>query len=153
MPRRVRAMAPKRGGGRAAPKANRRRAGDRQRLRVSEAAARAAIDPPLAVANNPQRLIRFHRSEDDKVFVELTTLWRWLSGNLKSTQGERRLAMTLRRRGYYGTKFTAPMDGPGVVQHVELSFAGHRKVYPMADALALRDLLQELDQDVSFPQP
>ena len=82
--------------------------------------------PPLPVGNNPQRLIRFHHS-DGTVFVELTTLWRWLSDNLKSAHGERRLAMTLRRRGYHGAKFTAPTDGPSVVQHVELSFATHPK--------------------------
>ena len=56
--------------------------------------------------------------------------------------------MTLRRRGYDGAKFTAPTGGPGVVQHVELFFATHPKVYPVADAEALRDFLQELDQDV-----
>ena len=142
-------MAPKRrGGGRAAaPKAKRGRAGNsRQRV---EADAGAGSEPPLAVANHPQRLIRFYRSEDDKVFVELTSMWRWLSGNnLKSIQGERRLAMTLRRRGYHGAKFTAPTGGPGAVRHVELSFAGQRKVYPVADAEALKDFLQELDQDV-----
>ena len=142
-------MAPKRrGGGRAAaPKAKRGRAGNsRQRV---EADAGAGSEPPLAVANHPQRLIRFYRSEDDKVFVELTSMWRWLSGNnLKSIQGERRLAMTLRRRGYHGAKFTAPTGGPGVIQHVELSFATHPKVYPVADSEALRDFLQELDQDL-----
>ena len=138
-------MAPKRRGGRAYPKAKRGRAGDNKR---EEADAGAASEPPLPVGNNPQRLIRFHRSEDGTAFVELTTLWRWLSGNLKSTQGERRLATTLRRRGYHGAKFTAPTGGPGAVRHVELSFAGQRKVYPVADAEALKDFLQELDQDV-----
>ena len=54
--------------------------------------------------------------------------------------------MTLRRRGYHGAKFTAPTGGPGVVQHVELPFATHPKMYPVADAEALRDFLQELDQ-------
>ena len=147
-PRRLLPMAPKRRGGRAAaPKAKRGRAGDSQRLRVPEVDAGSASEPPLPVGNNPQRLIRFHRS-DGTVFVELTTLWRWLSGNLKSAQGERRLAMTLRRHGYHGAKFTAPTGGPGVVQHVELSLATHPKAYPVADAEALRDFLQELDQDV-----
>ena len=142
-------MAPKRHGARAAPTAKRGRAGDSQRLEAdADASADAVGEPPLPVANHPQRLIRFHRCEDDKVFVELTTLWRWLAGNLKSIQGERRLAMTLRRRGYDGAKFTAPTGGPGVVQHVELFFATHPKVYPVADAEALRDFLQELDQDI-----
>ena len=142
-------MAPKRRRAHGAPTAKRGRAGDSQRLEADgDASADAVGEPPLPVANHPQRLIRFHRCEDDKVFVELTTLWRWLSGNLKSIQGERRLAMTLRRRGYDGAKFTAPTGGPGVVQHVELSFATHPKVYPVADAEALRDFLQELDQDV-----
>ena len=141
-------MAPKRRGGHAAPKAKRGRAGNNQRLRVSEVDAGAGIEPPLAVANHPQRLVQFHRSEEGAVFVVLTTLWRWLSGDLKGSQGEVRLAMTLRRRGYQGAKFTAPTGGPGVVQHVELSFTGHRKVYPVANAEALRDFLQELDQDL-----
>ena len=131
-----------------APKRRRAHPAPNGKRQHSEAGASAAAEPPLAVANHPQRLIQFHRSEDDKVFVELTTLWRWLSGNLNSTQGERRLAMTLRRRGYNGAKFTAPTDGPGVVKHVELSFATHPKIYPVADAEALRDFLQELDQDV-----
>ena len=131
-----------------APKRRRAHPAPNGKRQHSEAGASAAAEPPLAVANRPQRLIQFHRSEDDKVFVELTTLWRWLSGNLNSTQGERRLAMTLRRRGYNGAKFTAPTDGPGVVKHVELSFATHPKIYPVADAEALRDFLQELDQDV-----
>ena len=141
-------MAPKRRGGHAAPKAKRGRAGNNQRLRVSEVDAGAGIEPPLAVANHPQRLVQFHRSEEGAVFVVLTTLWRWLSGDLKGSQGEVRLAMTLRRRGYHGAKFTAPTGGPGIVQHVELYFAGHRKVYPVADAEALKDFLQELNQDL-----
>ena len=101
-------MAPKRRGGgcAAAPKAKRGRVGNsRQRL---EADAGAGSEPPLAVANHPQRLIRFYRSEDDKVFVELTSMWRWFSGNLKSTKGDERLTKTLRRRGYNGASFTAP---------------------------------------------
>ena len=141
-------MAPKRrGGGRAAaPKAKRGRAGDsRQRL---EADVGAGSEPPLAVANHLQRLIRFHRSEDDKVFVELTSMWRWLSGNLKSTKGDDRLTKTLRRRGYNGASFTAPTDGPGDVRHVELRVANHLKTYPVADEAALKDLLQDLDQEV-----
>ena len=48
-------MAPKRRGARAAPTAKRGRAGDSQRL---EADAGAVSEPPLAVANHPQRLIR-----------------------------------------------------------------------------------------------
>ena len=71
-----------------------------------EADVGAAGEPPLAV-NHPQRLVHFHRSEDGTVFVELTTLWRWLSGNLKGTQGEERLAKTLRRRGYNGASWKA----------------------------------------------
>ena len=117
-PRRSLAMAPKRRGARAAPKAKRGRAGDSQRLRVPEADTGAVIEPPLAVANHPQRLVHFHR-EDDKVSVELTSMWRWLSGTLKATQGDERLGKTLRRRGYNGARFTAPMDGPGHVKHVE----------------------------------
>ena len=141
-------MAPKRRGARAAPTAKRGRAGDSQRLEAdADAGADAVSEPPLAVANNNRRIVHFHR-EDDKVFVELTSMWRWLSSTLKATQGERRLAVTLRRRGYHGAKFTAPTDGPGVVKHVELSFATHPKIYPVADAEALRDFLQELDQDV-----
>ena len=80
-------MAPKRRGGRAAPKAKRGRAGDSQRLRVPEVDTGAVIEPPLAVANHPKRLVRFYR-EEGTVFVVLTTLWRWLSGDLKGTQGE-----------------------------------------------------------------
>ena len=112
----------------------------------------AVGEPPLAVANHPQRLIRFHRSEDDKVFVELTSMWRWLSGNLKNTNGDVRLATTLRRRGHNGANFTAPTDGPGHVRHVELRVANRDanrlKTYPVADEEALKDLLQELDQEV-----
>ena len=141
-------MAPKRRGARAAPTAKRGRAGDSQRLEAdADAGADAVSEPPLAVANNNKRLVHFYRKED-KIFVELTSLWRWLSSTLKATQGERRLAVTLRRRGYHGAKFTAPTGGPGVIQHVELSFANHPKVYPVADAEALRDFLQELDQGV-----
>ena len=113
-----------------------------------EADAGAVSEPPLAVANHQQRLIRLHRSEDDKVFVELTTLWRWLSGNLKNTNGDVRLAKTLRRRGYNGASFTAPINGPGDVRHVELHVANRSKTYPVAYEEALKDLLQELDQDV-----
>jgi hypothetical protein len=144
-PRRSLAMAPKRRGARAAPTAKRGRAGDSQRL---EADADAIGEPPLAVAKHPQRLIRFHRSEDDKVFVELTSMWRWFSGNLKSTKGDARLAKTLRRRGYNGASFTAPTDGPGDVRHVELRVANRPKIYPVANEEALKDLLRELDQDV-----
>ena len=138
-------MAPKRRGARAAPTAKRGRAGDSQRL---EADAGAVSEPPLAVANHPQRLIRFHRSEDDKVFVELTSMWRWLSGNLRNTKGDVRLAQTLRRRGHTGPNFTAPTDGPGDVRHTELRDANRPKTYPVADQDALKDLLQELDQEV-----
>ena len=95
-----------------APKRRRAHPAPNGKRQHSEAGASAAAEPPLAVANHPQRLIQFHRSEDDKVFVELTTLWRWLSGNLNSTQGERRLAMTLRRSGYNGAKFTAQRMAP-----------------------------------------
>ena len=137
-------MAPKRRGARAAPTAKRGRAGDSQRL---EADAGAVSEPPLAVANNNRRLVHFHR-EDGKVFVELTSMWRWLSGTLKATQGDERLAKTLRRRGYNGARFTAPMDGPGDVKHVELRIANTPKTYPVADDEALKDLLQELDQEV-----
>ena len=140
-------MAPKRRGGRAAPKAKRGRAGDSQRLRVPEVDTGAVIEPPLAVANHPKRLVRFYR-EEGTVFVVLTTLWRWLSGDLKGTQGEERLATTLRRRGYNGANFTAPTDGPGDVRHVELRVANRLKTYPVADEEALKELLQELDQDV-----
>ena len=138
-------MAPKRRGGCAAPKAKRGRAGDSQHL---EADAGATSEPPLAVANHPQRLVQFHRSEDGKVFVELTTLWRWLAGNIKNTKGEIRLAKTLRRRGYNGASFTAPTDGPGAVRHVELRVTKCPKTYPVADGEALKDLVQELNQDV-----
>jgi len=141
-------MAPKRRGARAAPTAKRGRAGDSQRLEAdADAGADAVIEPPLAVANNNRRIVHFHR-EDDKVFVELTSMWRWLSGTLKATQGDERLAKTLRRRGYNGARFTAPMDGPGHVKHVELRIANAPKTYPVADDEALKDLLQELDQEV-----
>ena len=73
-------MAPKRRGARAAPTAKRGRVGDSRCLRVSDTDAGAQSEPSLAVANHLQRLVRFYRSEDDKMFVELTTLWRWLSG-------------------------------------------------------------------------
>jgi hypothetical protein len=75
-------------------------------------------------------------------------MWRWLSGTLKATQGDERLGKTLRRRGYNGARFTAPMDGPGHVKHVELRIANAPKTYPVADDEALKDLLQELDQEV-----
>ena len=42
----------------------------------------------------------------------------------------------------------APTDGPGDVRHVELCVASRLKTYPVADEEALKDLLQELDQDV-----
>ena len=67
---------------------------------------------------------------------------------LESHQGDERLAKTLRRRGYNGASFTAPTDGPGDVRHVELCVASRLKTYPVADEEALKDLLQELDQDV-----
>ena len=141
-------MAPKRRGARAAPTAKRGRAGDSQRLEAdADAGADAVSEPPLAVANNNRRIVHFHR-EDDKVFVELTSMWRWLSGTLKATQGDERLAKTLRRRGYNGARFTAPMGGPGHVKHVELRIANAPKTYPVADDEALKDLLQELDQEV-----
>ena len=54
-PRRSLAMKSKRRGARADPTAKRRRAGDSQPL---EADAGAVSEPPLAVANHPQRLIR-----------------------------------------------------------------------------------------------
>ena len=116
-------------------------------MRVPEVDTGAVIEPPLAVANHPKRLVRFYRKEGT-VFVVLTTLWRWLSGDLKGTQGEERLATTLRCRGYNGANFTAPTDGPGHVKHVELHVANRAKTYPVADDEALKDLLQELDQDV-----
>ena len=75
-------------------------------------------------------------------------MWGWLSGTLQATQGDERLAKTLRRRGYNGASFTAPTDGPGDVRHVELCVASSLKTYPVADEEALKDLLQDLDQDV-----
>ena len=147
-------MAPKRRGGNAAPKRKRRRAGDNCQ-HITEAGANVIGELPLAVANHPHRLIRFHRSDDDKVFVVLTTLWRWLAGYNKNSKGEERLAKTLRRRGYCGADFTAPTDGPGVVQHIDLCFARkQKKSYAIADAEALMDFLQELDQeDIDANQP
>ena len=110
-------MAPKRRGARAAPTAKRGRAGDSRRLEANaDAGADAVIEPPLAVANHPQRLVHFHR-EDHKVFVELTTLWRWLSGNLKSTKGDERLAKTasfhLQRSRQ--RRLSGPSDRPDII--------------------------------------
>ena len=79
----------------------------------------------------------------------------WLAGYNKNSKGEERLAKTLRRRGYCGADFTAPTDGPGVVQHIDLCFARkQKKSYAIADAEALMDFLQELDQeDIDANQP
>ena len=68
------AMAPKRRGGWAVPKAQRDRAGDNLRLRDSEADANATSEPPLALANHAENTIRFHHSEgdtDDACYVVL----------------------------------------------------------------------------------
>ena len=59
------AMASKRRGGWAVPKAQQGHAGDNLRLRDSETDGNATSEPPLALANHPENIIRLHRSEDD----------------------------------------------------------------------------------------
>ena len=60
-----RPASPERRGGLAVPKAKRGRAGDNRRLRDYEADVSAASEPPLALTNRPENVIRVHRSEDD----------------------------------------------------------------------------------------
>lgn len=67
-------MAPKQHRDWAVPKAKRSRAGDTWCLRNSDADISATSKPTLAVTNQPERIARCHRSEDDTGDVSHATL-------------------------------------------------------------------------------
>ena len=104
-------MVPKSCGGRAASKAERRRARDSQCFRLFEDGAGVAIGLPLALAIHPQRFVQVHCLQVGKLLMELITFWCWFAGKIINIMGEVRLEQTLRLH----VSYIVMIDGTGAV--------------------------------------